>query len=214
MVEVTRDGKLLTYQFGLTEFGFYTTPSHVWYCIGSFDAATRADYYFWFARRLLAWAYHCFDPWFAFMAVLTARRALSEIVLLASSMLHELAHITLKTRTNNHCEVRSFLNPYPKKRNCCFDWNAEDLYSRLLAKYGLPPAEGRNPFATDSPGWQHSSYAGCGIENFLHTTRQRCLLELDRFSDQHVFLRQPCHDGLGDLHATYNFGNASCGPQI
>jgi hypothetical protein len=128
-----------------------------------FSRACRADYLFWWARRLLAWARHGFDPWYAFMAILAARQALAHLVGFAGTLVHEFGHKTLATLTNNHCKplVPTPLSLYNKPVGCCFLWSDAAFYSRMLATYGLPwPENPDGPYTEDAFEIPFGAYEG------------------------------------------------------
>jgi hypothetical protein len=127
-----------------SNFGAFNNPGHgvailmggvavpitqeVVFCLSSAWTAARADYYFWWARRLLYWAELCQSPWWAFMAILCARQGLLHIIEQSALLLHELAHTSENVPGTNHCQGHA----------CCYDWIKFDYSSALIARFALP----------------------------------------------------------------------------
>lgn len=93
--------------------------------------AALADYFFWWASRLLAWHQDSGDPDAHRMASVCVRAAMAEISELAGLLLHELTHSTGTLWTE---DVEGDLC-----LNCCHYMLNVVLRDRLMAEFGAPP---------------------------------------------------------------------------
>ncbi|MFT4627296.1 MAG: hypothetical protein ACI8PZ_005978 [Myxococcota bacterium] len=143
--------------------------SRVTFCLGPTLRAAQADFYFWWARRLLFWARRCASPWYAFMAVLAARTALRGVVDLASTLLHEYAHGSapnLGGSYRDHCTDRA----------CCYDRAEEMFKERLVAELALPRGDSNpSPFVDE---WDVRNAGGprsrCGDKSGFSVIAKHC----------------------------------------
>ncbi len=118
--------------------------------------AALADYYFWQATRLYSHAVETGgDLWYAWVAMNCARAALSELVEMAGSILHEYAHWAGNPKTLWECSVLG------AKLDCCHYVLEYYFRNRMWAKHGLVPSLGVNGASNSTyPATRYSSSSG------------------------------------------------------
>lgn len=148
--------------------------------------AARVDYLIWWASQLYQHAKSCTSIWYMFMAILCARNAVSDIVRIASLLLHELGHAAI---AGGHC-----IN------GCCSDRAMHFFNHVLLSMYGLPfHTSDANRFNTEI--WSKTGHGsiGCGASVFTVETEHCALLRPRHAVHQVVTVDASCGGGVAIL---------------
>lgn len=138
--------------------------------------ASLADYYFWWARRLLTKSYTCRSlaaTWYFVLAWCAAKAALAEIVEMAGTIIHEYGHI--KTGGGDHC-----LAAFDVKLSCATYLYSDAFQHGVRARLALPRAQLVAGYAVDPyskwdllelPDPSESVAAGRGLGRFDYKNR-------------------------------------------
>lgn len=163
--------------------------------------AARVDYMVWWACQLYHHARRTGSIWYMFMAILCTRNAVSDIVRIASVLLHEIGHVAsagLGVGGGPHCG------------NACCQDRAEFFFQHATwAAYGLPEDSGvADRFSTENWTSNGSGSTGCG-GNVFSISAEHCALLRARHAVHHVVHVDASCGGV-DVNEDYQFFTPAC----
>lgn len=194
--------------------GEYWPPTRaVVACHYSMEEAVAADYYLWWARRLLEHGQLKCSPWHVFMAVVCARCWLSEVIQFASLILHEVAHAD-----NDYINS---LNPFSGNAwgahcgyGCCQDHFQGHFKHRFWALFGAPKAYFQygsgsgNRVRMGDEWWTGAPEGGSGgCESFSCDGYHCSTLQLNHYVTIPMSLGASCS---ADPSHEYEYGGPKC----